>query len=185
MPIQERDSYTIRKLWPLDFPAFRRHLLRLDPETRRARFGTPVSDGFISDYADTTQRLGTVIYGAFQGAEVIASAELRPLKPIGGEVAEAAFAVEAEHQHNGLGSLLMERIITAAQNRGIGELYMICMRDNDRMQKLAGKFGARLKILEGEVSGEIRPPFPTPVSMLDETWHDAQSFVTAVLEWRV
>ena len=35
-------NYHIRKLWPVDYPAFRRHLLRLDEETRHARFGTAV-----------------------------------------------------------------------------------------------------------------------------------------------
>ena len=37
-------KYRIRKLWPIETESFRRHLLRLDPETRQFRFGTPVND---------------------------------------------------------------------------------------------------------------------------------------------
>lgn len=180
----DKTAYRIRKLWPLDLAAFRRHLLRLDAETRQARFGGSVSDGFLDAYADTAGRIGTVIYGAFIGSEMYASAELRGLHVAGDAVAEAAFAVEPEHQHHGVGSLLMDRIITAAQNRGIGQLYMICMRDNDGMRALAGKFGARLRLEAGDVTGEIAPAFPTPASIFDEAMRDAQGFVTAVLDWR-
>lgn len=177
-------GYRIRKLWPLDFAAFRRHLLRLDAETRQQRFGAAVNDSFLEAYADTAHRLGTVIYAAFDGHEIHASAELRPLDATGEATAEAAFTVEKDYQHHGLGSLLMDRIITAAQNRAIGQLYMICLRDNSTMQHLAEKFGARLKVEDGEVTGRIEPAWPTPVTLFDEQMNDASGFVTAMLDWR-
>lgn len=177
-------QYRLRKLWPLEHAAFRRHLLRLDPETRLARFGTAVNDNFLHAYAGTARRIGTIIYGAFIGPEMRASAELRAIHPMGDAVAEAAFAVEKAHQHHGLGSALMDRIITSAQNRGIGQVHMICMRDNNRMQKLAEKFGARMKVDRGEALGEIATAPATPLSLLDETMHDTADFVTAILDWR-
>jgi GNAT superfamily N-acetyltransferase len=176
-------SHRIRKLWPFDLAAFRRHLLRLDAETRRARFGTAVNDCFLEDYADTAFRLDAIIYVAARLGEIHASAELRPLGPEGPAMAEAAFTVERGYQDLGLGSTLMDRIITAAQNRGIGSLYMTCLRDNDRMRHLAGKFGARLSLDEGDLTGQIEPSYPTPVSVFDEAMRDAQGFMTAVLEW--
>jgi GNAT superfamily N-acetyltransferase len=183
----DHDNYSIRRLWPLDFPAFERHLKRLDPETRRARFGTPVNDEFLASYAHQANRLGTLVYGAFADGEIHASAELRPLDPADRTweraMAEAAFTVEKPAQDHGLGSLLMDRVITAAQNRRIGQLYMICLRENGRMQHLAEKFGARLKVEQGEVTGQIEPAYPTPASVLDETFNNAQGFVTAVLDW--
>ena len=177
-------NYRIRKLWPVDHPAFRRHLLRLDEETRQARFGTAVNDAFLESYADTARRIGTVIYGAFIGPDMYASAELRALHPMGDTMAEAAFAVEKDHQKHGLGSALMDRIITTAQNRGIGQLHMICMRQNNRMQKLAEKFGARIRIDRNGATGEIEPAHATPLSLLDEVMHDTTDFVTAVMDWR-
>jgi RimJ/RimL family protein N-acetyltransferase len=177
------DSYSIRRLWPPDFSAFLRHLKRLDPETRRSRFGSAVNDDFLATYALTANRLGTLVYGAFEGGEIHASAELRPLDLKA--TAEAAFTVEKHAQDHGLGSELMDRVITAAQNRRIGQLHMICLRENGRMQHLAEKFGARLKIERGEVTGQIEPAYPTPVSLLDETMREAAGFVTAVLDWRM
>jgi RimJ/RimL family protein N-acetyltransferase len=175
--------YRIRKLWPLENGAFRRHLLRLDGETRQFRFGTPVNDNFLDAYADTARRIGTVIYGAFIGPDMYASAELRALHTVGDGMAEAAFVCESAHRHNGLGSALMERIITAAQNRGIHQLHMICARENQAMQRLAEKFGARFRIDQGEVLGEIAPSQATSLSLLGEAINDTTDFVTAVLDW--
>ena len=175
--------YRIRKLWPGEGEAFRRHLLRLDPETRQFRFGSAVNDNFLNAYADTARRIGTVIYGAFLGREIHASAELRALHMLGDEMAEAAFAVETAHRHQGLGSALMERIITAAQNRGIHQLHMICARENHPMQRLGQKFGAEFRIEHGEAMGEIATHPATPLSLLGEAMHDATDFVTAVLDW--
>lgn len=179
------EHHHIRRLWPADIAAFRRHLKRLDADTRQARFGSPVNDQFLEAYADTAHSLGTLIYGAYHGNEIRASAELRSLEIVGEAMAEAAFTVEKSYQDKGLGSLLMNRIIVAAQNRSISQLHMICLRDNDRMQHLAGKFGARLKIKSGEVTGLIDPTYPTPVSVFEEALDEAHGFMTAVLDWRI
>lgn len=176
-------NYRIRKLWPIETESFRRHLLRLDPETRQFRFGTPVNDNFLNAYADTARRIGTVIYGAFIGSEMYASAELRSLHAVGDEMAEAAFVVETAHRHHGLGSALMDRIITAAQNRAIHQLHMICARENQPMQRLGEKFGAHFRIDHGEALGEIETDPPSPVSLMDEAMHDTSDFVTAVFDW--
>jgi GNAT superfamily N-acetyltransferase len=112
-----------------------------------------------------------------------ASAELRSLHALGDEMAEAAFVVETAHRHHGLGSALMDRIITAAQNRAIHQLHMICARENQPMQKLGEKFGAQFRIDHGEALGEIDTDPPTALSILGEAMHDTSDFVTAVFDW--
>ena len=42
----------IRKLWISEAEAYRDHLLRLDPDSRRNRFAGAVSDQFVTDYAN-------------------------------------------------------------------------------------------------------------------------------------
>lgn len=171
-------------MWIGDRKALRAHLQRLDPEARRLRFGGITTDDFIDAYVDTAFRLDATIFGVFVDGEVRASAELRRI--FGGTAldAEAAFAVEADWQDQGLGSELMQRILTTAQNRGIARVHMICLIGNARMRHIAGKFGARLTFAAGEVTGEVTPAGPTPMSLLDELAHDAQGFVTAVFDWR-
>lgn len=179
------DKYHIRRLLPFDIDAFRRHLKRLDIETRQLRFGSPVNDAFLDNYADSAYRLDTIVYGAFEGGEIHASAELRPITLEDGGKAEIAFTVEREDQSHGLGTLLMECLVTAAQNRNIQHLYVICLAGNDKMRHLAEKFGAHMKMEYGELSGEIRPSVATPMSYLDETMREANGLMLAMLDWRL
>lgn len=173
---------TIRKVWPTEHEAFRAHLLRLDAFSRHMRFGAAVSDAFIESYCDTAHRLNTVIYGYFIDGTLRAAAELRPLFEQWPLEAEAAFSVETPYQDQGLGTDLMERLLLAAQNRGIRTLYMVCLADNRRMQRIARKYEAQLHFDRGEVSADIDPAWPTYFSLLRETLDDSTGFVTAVLK---
>ena len=170
----------IRKLWTPDLPAFRAHLLRLDETTRRQRFGVGVSDDFLHHYADTAFRLESVIYGAFVDGTLRAAAELRNLAEIWSPEAEAAFSVEAEWQDEGLGTRLMDRILIVAQNRSIQKLYMVCLKENQRMRHLAEKYDARMSVEHGEASGTMTPGHPTPSSLFEEWLDDSKSLATAV-----
>jgi hypothetical protein len=57
------DGGTIRKLWIGEAAKYRDHLLRLDPESRRNRFGGAVSDEFIENFVELTLGLDAVIHG--------------------------------------------------------------------------------------------------------------------------
>lgn len=173
----------IRRLWPRDEGIFRDHLRRLDPRSRRARFGGAVGGDFLDRYAGAALSLEGLIYGGFVDGKLRAAGELRSLGDVRPRSAEAAFSVEHAYQDSGVGTALMGRVITAARNRGFRTIYMLCLADNGRMRRLAQKHGADLQ-LEGEsVAGTITQTGPTPVSLLEEMVHDAQGFVTAVLRW--
>jgi len=174
---------TIRKLWPADRSAFRDHLLRLDDESRRLRFGAPVSDSFLEDYAGTAFRLDSIIFANFVNRQIRAAGELRGLNFAFTPAAEAAITVETAWRNRGLASQLMDRLLVSAQNRRVNQIYMICLRENGAMQHVAQKFGARLRFEADEVVGKLDPAWPTPASLMQEGWQDANSFVTAVIEW--
>ena len=132
---------TIRELWSMDRSAFRDHLLRLDENSRRLRFGVPVADGFIDDYAKTAFRLNTIIFAYFEDHQIRAAAELRGLSFAFTPAAEAAITVETAWRNRGLGSQLMDRLLVSARNRHVNQIYMICLRENGAMQHVAQKFG--------------------------------------------
>jgi len=176
-------SGSIRKLWSADRAAFQDHLLRLDAESRRLRFGGPVSNDFIEAYAAAAFRLDTVVFAHFEDHHIRAAAELRGLAMAYRPSAEAAITVEHEWRNRGIASALMDRLLTTAQNRNVGQIYMICLRENGAMQHVAKKFGARLQFEKDEVVGKLDPAFPTPASLLEESIQDAKGFVTAVIEW--
>ena len=173
---------SVRKLWPTETDKFRDHLLRLDKESRRMRFAHGVSDNFIIDYANRMLEMGSVVYGFLEGGEVRAAAELRKLGTTWGQEAEAAFSVERPWQDQGVGTILMGRVIRAARNRGVQRLYMSCLAENGKMQSIARKHEADLRFEYGEVVGEIVPQWPDYFTYLAEAVDDRVGFMMAVLD---
>ena len=172
----------IRKLWVGEATRYRDHLLRLDPVSRRSRFGGGVSDEFLRNYVDTTFGLGSVVHGFFADSELRGAAELRPLGRVFAGEAEAALSIESDWQNHGVGSALLDRTLLVARNRGIKVLHMACLADNRRMQELARKFAAELSFDFGDVVGEVAAAQPTPMSVLREIVADNCGFATAVLD---
>jgi GNAT superfamily N-acetyltransferase len=170
----------IRKLWSGDRNLYRDHLLRLDPASRRSRFGGGVSDDFVRNYVELSHNLGSVLHGFFADGGLRGVGELRPLSER--HEAEAALSIERPWQNNGVGSALLERTLLSARNRGVKRLHMACLADNKPMQHLARKFGAELSFDFGSVDGELVAPHPTPLSVLRESYADTIGFATAALD---
>jgi GNAT superfamily N-acetyltransferase len=176
------DGGMIRKLWIGEVGRYRAHLLRLDAESRRSRFGGAVSDEFLRNYVELSFGLDAVVHGFFADGMLRGAAELRPLGPGLAEEAEAAFSIERPWQSHGVGSALLQRTLLAARNRGIKSLHMSCLAENRRMQQLARKFDAELSFDFGSVVGEVEQPLPTPLSLMREFLADSTGFATAMLD---
>ena len=172
----------IRKVWIDRAAPYRDHLLRLDPESRRNRFGGAVSDEFIANYAELSRGLDAVMHGFFVAGTLRGVAELRPLGEGFAHEAEAALSIEKPWQSHGVGSALLERTLLAARNRHLKFLHMACLADNRRMQQLARKYEAELSFDFGSVVGEVEAPHATPLSLFRELVADGHGFATAVLD---
>jgi GNAT superfamily N-acetyltransferase len=177
-------SAAIRKLWIGEAKHFRDHLLRLDPESRRNRFGSPVNESFIENYAARALAPDSVVHGYFVGGMLRAAAELRPFGKHFPREAEAAFSVERDWQNCGVGTALLDRTLLAARNRVIRTIYMSCLANNLRMQRVARKYQAELRFGAGEVIGEVVNTGPTPLSLFREFIADGHGFATAILDVR-
>ncbi len=172
----------IRKLWVTELGLYRDHLLRLDDKSRRLRFGMGVGSDFIEDYARRVSDMKSVVYAYVEDGEVRAAAELRRFSyEVQGE-AEAAFSVEEDYQDSGIGTELLGRVIRAARNRRIRRIYMNCLLENRKMQRVARKYEAVLHFDHGEVIGELEPATPNYFSLWREAVEDEMGFVMAVLD---
>ena len=172
----------IRKLWIGEAAAFRDHLLRLDPESRRYRFGSPVNAYFIDQYASRAISPDSIVHGLFVDGTLRAVAELRPYgRPFPFD-AEAALSVEHAWQDRGVGSALLERTILAAQNRGIRTIQLNCLISNHRMQTIAKKHEASLRFRADDVVGELANPSPTPLSLMREFIAEGHAVATTILD---
>ena len=181
------DGGIVRKLWVGEADAYRDHLLRLDPESRHRRFTGTVADEIIVRHAATVSAGGVVAHGFFVDGVLRGAAELRHIGAPFAPEAEAAISIERPWQSHGVGTVLLERTLLTARNRGIKSLHMQCLADNKRMQQLARKFEAELKFDFGSVVGEVDPPRSTPLSLMREAVADTHNIVSAMLEaqWRL
>ncbi|HZL29705.1 MAG TPA: GNAT family N-acetyltransferase [Pseudolabrys sp.] len=173
---------TVRKLWIGETDAYRDHLLRLDRDSRYTRFSGAVSDESIAKHAATAGDFGVVVHGFFVDGALRGAAELRPLVPLFKHEAEAAFSIEQDWQSHGVGSVLLERTLLSARNRGIKLLRMDCLAHNRRMQQLARKFEAEFTFDFGSVVGAVDPPRYTALSLMREAIVDANGVATAMFD---
>ena len=171
----------VRKMWSADAGAYADHLLRLDPASRRNRFGGAVADEFLRTHAQAAFEPLNVIYGFVADGFVRGAAELRPFDH-GARQAEAAFSIEKPWQSHGVGTELLERVLLAARNRGVKHLHITCLVENLRMQQLARKFDAELRRDFDSVIGEVEAPYPTPLSIMREMVADGTGLATAMLD---
>jgi len=176
------DGGAIRKLWIGETDAYRDHLLRLDRDSRHRRFSGGVSDEVIAHHAATANETSVVVHGFFVDGVLRGAAELRRVGSVFAREAEAAFSVEQPWQSQGVGTMLLERTLLSARNRGIKSLHMHCVADNQRMQQLARKFDADLKFDFSNVTGEVDPPRSTPLSLMREALADSHGVATAFLD---
>jgi GNAT superfamily N-acetyltransferase len=172
----------IRKLWIGESERYRDHLLRLDAGSRRNRFAGAVSDQFVRDYADLSFGIDALIHGFLVDDTLRGAAELRQVGSPMTREAEVAFSIEKPWQSHGVGSMLLERTLLAARNRGLKFLHMACLADNKRMQQLARKYDAELSFDFSSVVGEVAAPRPTPLSLMREIIADGHGFATAIFD---
>jgi GNAT superfamily N-acetyltransferase len=172
--------HVYRKLVPAELGLFRDHLLRLTPEDRHCRFSGSVSDAVIDAYCRNVDWFRAVIIGCFIEGRLCGVAELRLDDPRVGWRCELAVTVEHEWQSQGIGTELLRRAITVCRNRAVRSIYMICLVENRRMQRIARRFEADLVFSDGEAEAEVALPFPDPFTVAREAMDES---VAWTLEW--
>lgn len=172
----------IRRLLASESYLLKEHLLRLDTEARRRRFGHDLSDDTIASYASRASDVGNITFGYFVEGEVRAVAELRPDALIRRDSAEVAFSVERPFINQGIATQLMGRVIQTARNRGLRHLLLVCMPDNAKMQAIARHYGAELKIADGSIVADVVPRGADYQSWVSEFLDERLTYFHAALD---
>ena len=167
----------IRRLWQSDQSNLIDFFSRTDLQTRHLRFCSPVSDDYVTSYAESLVSSDTVAYGAFADQALRGISELRILPDSRPRTAEIALLVEPAWQERGIGDALFDRVLTAAQNRSIKSICMLCLKENKRVQHLAKKHDAVLHFGIGEVEAALTPPWPTPMSLFYEMFTETRGYL--------
>lgn len=148
-------SFLLRPVRPEDEPAFHLGFTKLTPEEIQLRFFTPMKTlthvmaaRFTQIDYDREMALVLAEHGT-PGQSAIGGVARLAADP-DNERAEFAIIVGQELTGQGLGHLMMERLIAYAKRRGIGELYGEVLRRNATMLSLCEKLGFRQSPVEAE-----------------------------------
>lgn len=154
-----------RELRADELPALATHLLALDAEDRRLRFGSPMSDPRIVDYVRHIPLEHDAVFVVTDDElAIVAAAHLARSY----EVAEIGLSVLREVRGRGLGSALFERCITRARNWRLRALFSACLAENETMVYLSRKHGLSGHAADGTAAGHLSLPAPTSSSMTED-----------------
>ncbi|MEW5863507.1 MAG: GNAT family N-acetyltransferase [Pseudomonadota bacterium] len=147
-------ALAVHRLWPRHAAAIARHLLRLDPEDRRLRFGRAMRDEAIDAYVSGIDFTRDRAFGIFgDGFELAGVAHLAMDDATG--QAELGLSVDAVLRGHGYGTALLRRAVLHATNRGYRALLMHCLAENAAMLHLARKAGLRTVVRAGEADAHL------------------------------
>lgn len=171
--------HVYRKLVPAEIGLFHEHLLRLTREDRHYRFAGHISDAVIAEYCSNVGWFRSVIIGCFVDGVLRGVAELCFDAPRPGWRSELAVTVESAWQNQRIGTELLRRSITVCRNRSIRSIYMICLVENRRMQRIARRFEGDLLIGDGEAEAQVALPFPDMFTLTREALDEGAAWALA------
>jgi GNAT superfamily N-acetyltransferase len=143
----------IRKINSSETNRIIEHFLRLDNADRRMRFCSVVSDTFVRDYVTKLDCSKALIFGYLEGRTVRALGELILVDYNGtnAKAAEAAFSVEQAWRNEGLGHLLVDRVMTAAKTLRLHTVHLFMLSENIPMRRVATNWKSVVHFEDGEV----------------------------------
>lgn len=139
------ENVIIREAFPDDAEKFIEYLKRIGGETENLTFGAeglPVTAEQERAYLKNVQEdKHSVIYCAWRGEELIGDASISALPRRMSHRAELGVSVVKAEWGKGVGSALMEKLISYARNCGIELLNLEVRSDNKRAIALYEKYG--------------------------------------------
>jgi GNAT superfamily N-acetyltransferase len=161
----------IRELSQLDRASLEPHLLALDGEDRRLRFGIPINDAAVRAYVSRIDFERDAAFGAYDDAlHLVGAAHVAR----GDGHAELGVSVLPGHRGRGVGGALLARAHLRARNWGVRALFMHCLIENSAMMHLARKQEMEIVVESGEADAWLR------LSPADASSHFGEVFAQRV-----
>ena len=161
------------------------HLLLLNEEDRRLRFGTQTPDEIIRHYVESLDFNKDVIFGVFDlDLKLIGMAHLAYLPEANGQARAAEFGVSVlpEGRSQGLGTALLERSAVHSRNTRIETLYVHCLANNKAMMHLTQKAGMTVEYAYGDADACLKLPPANPGTIVQEAANEQWADMDYVLK---
>lgn len=147
------------------------HLLQLNDEDRRLRFGTQTPDEVIAHYVEHLDFNKDTVFGIFNDdLKLISMAHLAYLPESKNQARAAEFGVSVlpEGRAQGLGTALLQRSAVHSRNTRIETLYVHCLASNKAMMYLAQKAGMRVEYAYGDADAYLKLSPASPATIVEE-----------------
>lgn len=157
---------TVRKVLAHEYPKYRKHLKSLDAHSKYLRFGHHIQDGMIDQLCDQ--------FEAEPEKNILFAIENDDLDFIAiGHVAiqeelELAFSVLKGYQGQGMGSIVMKRVIQWCRTHGKLKGCMVCLSSNAAIKHLCLKHGIHIHSEHGETMADIELDSPNITTYISE-----------------
>ena len=171
MPYRAGQAVPVRELHAGYREQILNHLLQLNDEDRRLRFGTQTPDEVIHHYVEQLDFNKDAIFGVFDlDLRLIAMAHLAYLPEQKGQARSAEFGVSVlpEGRGQGLGTALLQRSAVHSRNTRIETLYVHCLANNKAMMHLAQKAGMTVEYAYGDADACLKLPPASTATIVEE-----------------
>ncbi|MEO7014438.1 MAG: GNAT family N-acetyltransferase [Dokdonella sp.] len=142
--LDDGQSVLIREIRKQDFELERQFIEQLSPTSRRFRFlGTLVSpsDNLLRQLVVLDPARDVALIALISDGVVQSEIGIARLSAEDDDTCEFAVTVSDEWQKKGLGTLLMQHLISSAIKRGIKSMHSIDAADNESMREFAAHLG--------------------------------------------
>ena len=170
-PYSARQTVPVRELHAGYREEILNHLLQLNDEDRRLRFGTHTPDEVIHHYVENLDFNKDAIFGVFDlDLKLLGMAHLAYLPEHKGQARAAEFGVSVlpEGRSQGLGTALLQRSSVHSRNTRIETLYVHCLANNKAMMHLAQKAGMTVEYAYGDADACLKLPPASPATIVEE-----------------
>ncbi len=152
-------NYIIVSLDDEDKPKIKSHLKRLSLEDRYMRFFATAKDSMIDRYVDEMLDLNAGRgFGilTIPARKLVAFAHVSRIEQADHRVqAELGISIDAEFRGKGLAKRLMDRVLVYCRANDVNTLFMSCLRENKRMQKISRSAGLHVVVNADEAFADL------------------------------
>lgn len=167
-----------RKLTVLDKDKIVEHLLSLQGEDRRLRFGAMVSDNFIENYVHSSFNTTSKWFGCEEDGRIVSACHAAVFN----NDAELGCSVDKEYRGHGLAQLMFDRAVTWLRTQGIKEVFMHCLTENQIMRHIARKNEMAVVSEDGETDAVVGIQPATPATLAKDAYLDRMALYDMLIK---
>ena len=146
----------IKEIGRDELPFIVAHLIALNPDDRRLRFGQYLTDAAIAKYSATIDFERDGVFGVYdEDLQLRALCHVATIENSTVKLAELGLSIHEHFRGNGIGSLLFSRAKTFARNAHIERIFIHCLSENRAMRHIATKAGMTQESMGGEVDAQL------------------------------